>query len=71
MLFSFNIVTYVLTNKITVKCHRKLILKKCLKNGIILLIIEREKIEFCEEARLLERIYCEFGKRIFFDRKWF
>lgn len=46
-------------------------IEKCLKNGIILLIIEREKIEFCEEARLLERIYYEFGKRIFFDRKWF
>ena len=34
------------------------------------LLLQDETL-FCEEARLLERIYCKFGKRIFFDRKWF
>lgn len=34
-------------------------------------IIELDKLEFESKVILFGKLYCEFRKRIFFDRKWF
>ncbi len=36
-----------------------------------ILVILRRKFEFESKVILFGKLYCEFRKRIFFDRKWF